>query len=661
MADLIKKIKIKKQDGTFTDYIPIGAEAQNVSTNDGDSVELKLNKKPYYYNSVANMKADTKLKARDMAVTLGYYEINDGGGATYKITDEESQTDYQEELENGLYATLNKKDVVNVKELGAKGNGLDDDSQIISLALSKNNNIYLPTGTYLINQSITIKSNTTLYGDGEESILKAGDNLYHLIYITLSENVNVHDLCLTGNAKNREERNNLAEPIYGMSIDYSKNIIVENVTFTDMGYTQNPESGGNMLSLNINEEQENKQSTENCIVRNCKFIDKEARSSFGIRLYSGWDLSSERKYYVKNNKIENCYFTGLSYNAIEIGGTGCVYNIVNNNIFEDMKCIICLEADKGASYNHFTNNVVKNMNCEQNQNSYAFKDGSSGTNDTQSVGNIWIGNSAYNIKQNVSGGCGGMELVGAKETIVSNLVIDNIIPYDDTNTNSVGIYIGNSYNNNSENIQINNSKIKNVTKGNGIQILSANSKDILINNNEIYNCNYGVRTTTTSSLGNINVIGNNIHDCTNNGVNINQNTKIQVKNNYIENVAMGIFCNDGANGSIIGNVVHSSGYAIRLNGDNTSFYVADNNIYQNFYMPDSNLKNKVINNNVEGLTYEAKYVKKVKYQTSIPVSGSHLIGDVIYNTTPTAGGYIGWVCTSSGTPGTWKGFGLIES
>ena len=45
MADLIKKIKIKKQDGTFTDYIPIGAEAQNINVEDGESVELKLNKK----------------------------------------------------------------------------------------------------------------------------------------------------------------------------------------------------------------------------------------------------------------------------------------------------------------------------------------------------------------------------------------------------------------------------------------------------------------------------------------------------------------------------------------------------------------------------------------------------------------------------------------
>ena len=85
MSDRIKKIKVKKQDGTFSDYIPIGADAENIDTTDGESVQLKLNKKPYYYNNVANMKADTKLKMGDMVITLGYYEANDGNGCFYKV------------------------------------------------------------------------------------------------------------------------------------------------------------------------------------------------------------------------------------------------------------------------------------------------------------------------------------------------------------------------------------------------------------------------------------------------------------------------------------------------------------------------------------------------------------------------------------------------
>jgi hypothetical protein len=35
-------------------------------------------------------------------------------------------------------------------------------------------------------------------------------------------------------------------------------------------------------------------------------------------------------------------------------------------------------------------------------------------------------------------------------------------------------------------------------------------------------------------------------------------------------------------------------------------------------------------------------------------------GDILYNSDPTASGTIGWVCTASGTPGLWKGFGKID-
>jgi hypothetical protein len=37
-----------------------------------------------------------------------------------------------------------------------------------------------------------------------------------------------------------------------------------------------------------------------------------------------------------------------------------------------------------------------------------------------------------------------------------------------------------------------------------------------------------------------------------------------------------------------------------------------------------------------------------------------LIGDTVHNTTPTAGGNMGWVCVENGSPGTWKEFGVIE-
>jgi hypothetical protein len=44
-----------------------------------------------------------------------------------------------------------------------------------------------------------------------------------------------------------------------------------------------------------------------------------------------------------------------------------------------------------------------------------------------------------------------------------------------------------------------------------------------------------------------------------------------------------------------------------------------------------------------------------------PTGGTYRLGDRVLNTEPAPGGYVGWVCTEAGTPGTWKGFGLIQS
>lgn len=41
--------------------------------------------------------------------------------------------------------------------------------------------------------------------------------------------------------------------------------------------------------------------------------------------------------------------------------------------------------------------------------------------------------------------------------------------------------------------------------------------------------------------------------------------------------------------------------------------------------------------------------------------GAANVGDIVYNTAPSPGGYIGWVCTAAGNPGTWKRFGVIAS
>ncbi|MBB4097328.1 right-handed parallel beta-helix repeat-containing protein [Sphingomonas kyeonggiensis] len=46
--------------------------------------------------------------------------------------------------------------------------------------------------------------------------------------------------------------------------------------------------------------------------------------------------------------------------------------------------------------------------------------------------------------------------------------------------------------------------------------------------------------------------------------------------------------------------------------------------------------------------------------TTSPVSGSFAAGGIWLHSQPIAGGHVGWVCVTGGSPGTWKAFGAIE-
>ena len=205
--DRIKKLKIKKQDGTFSDYIPIGADAENIDTTDGESVEIKLNKKPYYYDTVADMKADTKLKAGDMAVTKGYYSANDGGAGEYEIVNDGTLTDNGgsvHTLNNNLKAVLICDNGITLKQFGAYGDGTHDDTLALTNAINFlknkfiNNNsceqlsLILNARTYLVSSTIQLPVYIKLVVN-DNVIIKSSVSTGATLWI------NSGDFTLTGN------------------------------------------------------------------------------------------------------------------------------------------------------------------------------------------------------------------------------------------------------------------------------------------------------------------------------------------------------------------------------------------------------------------------------------------------------------------------------
>ena len=84
---------------------------------------------------------------------------------------------YIQNLDSQLEQKVNKHDItLNIKDLGAKGDGLTDDTGIFKKAInqiggeySKGGTIFIPSGRYIITDTIFIPTNVSLVGDGKTS------------------------------------------------------------------------------------------------------------------------------------------------------------------------------------------------------------------------------------------------------------------------------------------------------------------------------------------------------------------------------------------------------------------------------------------------------------------------------------------------------------
>lgn len=162
---------------TTRNLVPRSANEGQLGTDLKPWQEVNVNKvyasnNVLVFNNVEEMKASNKVKSGYTIKTLGFYEANDGGGADYVITNDIGEDEADEAsiitLQKGLYAKLMIKDVLNVKQMGAYGDGIHDDTNVLKnkIFLSGNHDldyltIYFPDGNYLISETLETSSEFT--------------------------------------------------------------------------------------------------------------------------------------------------------------------------------------------------------------------------------------------------------------------------------------------------------------------------------------------------------------------------------------------------------------------------------------------------------------------------------------------------------------------
>ena len=179
---------------------------------------------------------------------------------------------YRQEVE-----TLAEKVVVygarSVKDYGAVGDGVTDDTAAIKTAIQAVNSeypiLYFPAGTYLVSEDLTLHSNMMVLGDGVNSVVqRAGqdDSHYWIFSIYNLQNVTVKNIKIVGD-KNTHTGSG-GEWGFGIAIYRSDSITVDACSIVDCWgdgiYVGSPEdiAAGMVPPSNI--------IIKNCVISGCR-------------------------------------------------------------------------------------------------------------------------------------------------------------------------------------------------------------------------------------------------------------------------------------------------------------------------------------------------------------------------------------------------------
>lgn len=529
---------------------------QEVKTINGYSI--KDEKAVRTYDSVASMRADTKLSEGQHVKTRGYYNINDGGSAEYYIVNEVSENDYKENLENGLYAKLIIEKSVNVDCFGAKGDGESDDSTAIQNAINSNADVInFSNKTYLLEDNIDLISKKYV---GDNSTIKIS---------------------------NTEEREHFIRNVNFGDITKNDVIEIESINFTsDLTISVLGLQSATLIMNNCNLKATNNDrktlidlygNNKNCIINNCNFeIDVEDRTKRGTCLEIRGFVGGK----TDNILVSNCSFKQNTLD--ETLWINANLSSISNVLFDN--CVITDNGD-GANTIWVSNTAttgtplpIKNIEfrkCEINKLNLTNRCITVGTREA---------NSDFSI-------------IDCQNVQFNNCVINVTERDENTSSGASYVFIYSKDTIDKQELKINNS----IINYNGTRDITSLVNGQAISNNNIYKglyCSYIFMQIYNSINDIVKECKSVARDCyklidlkataTNNIFN-ESNTKAHFTTSYLEN--SDVICNNViANGSVItgrtyyvnnNKINNTSSLYSNYNGDDTNKLYLNNNFISN--------------------------------------------------------------------------------
>lgn len=229
----------------------------------------------------------------------------------------------------------------------------------------------------------------------------------------------------------------------------------------------------------------------------------------------------------------------------------------------------------------------------------------------------------------------------------------------------------------------------------GIAVLSG-CENVHIENNVLLACgSFGIRATSTTSLW---IERNRLPTCSSNAISIASSANVHLGQNDLASARFGIAITTTSNGIVlIGNSISAAGSSVsatydafyfdncavrpvlsgnRLAGTTHKFSI--NCVSMAAFGPDSSgnimtagasgiyggTRPFRIDDVVDSIVKRGsggEFVSETYIASNPPSTGTWARGDRAWNILPSAGGTPGWICTTGGSPGTWKAMAVLAA
>lgn len=524
---------------------------------------------------------------------------------------------------------------ISVLDYGAVGNGVADDGPAVQLAINavaaagRGCIVFPPGKSYFMNTQVNVCDNLVVMGYGARIV--AGRAWAH-IDAPLFKNFTAARMSVAPGTVTATE--NVA--FYGLEFDGQ-----------DTGGASGvPNANMHGLFICMGNRTDANSGVNGFTVQDCFMHDFDGA---GVFTYGGQNIN------VSNNRFVN-FFPNT---ALSIGSglslTDVDGFVVDANVFDHTGAnwswhgMTILDFNSRSKNGTVSNNVVRNMNngdgisCEGNT--------------SDNLENVtFVGNMIRDCNGD------GIGVDRCTQVVVSSNTLQDV--------GGVGVLIGQT-----ERLVIDGNSIINC----GLNAIYGSGDKITIIGNNITGTSYGDSSyqgdgiflvpTATSDTNSALISGNYLKDIAACGIVAQENTSII--GNFIYNAGtsasatrrQGIIANPDS--IVVGNTVQSinnTSYGIQCIDNPCT--MRDNQLLGTFtagkaYVGFRGVVSTNIVLNQDRIEMNGPLGTITIWDTTTPSTGYWIQGDVVYDTTPSASGYIGWVVTT--TPSTWKTFGPISA